>query len=62
MKIQIETSHCERCGKSIVKTNITIHSNLQAIRDRFGIVCQDCVTSEELHEINMRIGANLEGQ
>jgi Protein of unknown function (DUF2688) len=55
MKIRLETRPCERCGKPLVVANNSFYG-LDKEKRSFGVICEDCATEQERHEVNMAIG------
>jgi len=57
-RITIETANCKRCGKIVHTTSRALHG-LDNLKAKYGIICQDCTSPEELAEINNAIGEAL---
>ena len=57
-QIKIEQRYCDRCGKGIA---CTIDGIGGKVRNEMGFhaLCQDCITPEERHRINLRIGQSI---
>ncbi len=52
-KVMFEKVKCERCGCDLLRSKRALLA--PEVRERFPILCSDCVTPEEEEEINEAI-------
>ncbi|MEG6512386.1 DUF2688 domain-containing protein [Desulforamulus ruminis] len=60
IQIQIVTTQCKRCGKSLVKTNRSLYG-MEELKAKFGDICSDCMSNEELGEMLRAQGTGILG-
>ncbi len=57
-RITIETTHCKRCGKLLATASRSLYG-LDTLKAKYGNICQDCITPDELVEMNDAIGKGI---
>jgi len=57
-KIKLIPVACERCGRKIYTTNKSIHG-IDTLKEETEICCSDCVTADELADLNIKIGEKI---
>lgn len=54
-KFTLILSECERCGRSLYTGNRSLFGN-DALKKKFGVICQDCTTTAEKEKLREEQG------
>jgi hypothetical protein len=53
--VRILKAPCKRCGRLVTTTEKAIYPKLEGLKREFGVVCCNCITTEEEAQLNQKM-------